>query len=326
MKFIDFHCDTLMHAFFKKTTDIYDDPAAMLDIVRMRGAGQLAQFFAIFMPPPRMPEHFGLKEPLVDAEYIAYCLDVFAATAERHSDVFAPAYTAADILRNEADGKTSGLLTFEDGRAIDGKLENLEYYFQKGIRLISLTWNGENCFGYPNSADAGEMARGLKPFGKDAVRRMNELGIIVDVSHLSDGGFYDVAALSAKPFVASHSNSRTLSPHRRNLTDDMVRTLANHGGIAGLNFAGAFLNADITDNDSTLERISAHIRKLIELGGEDVAALGSDFDGIHGNLEISGVEKVPLIFDRLQQDGLSAAVIEKVAWRNAQRVIRDTLG
>jgi membrane dipeptidase len=170
------------------------------------------------------------------------------------------------------------------------------------------------------------MARGLKPFGKDAVRRMNELGMVVDVSHLSDGGFYDVAALSQKPFVASHSNCRALCPHPRNLTDDMIRILADKGGIAGLNFGPQFLNADPARTESTVERISAHARHFINIGGSECVALGSDFDGITGNLEVGTVEKMPLLFDQFSRDGLSDAVIEKIAWKNALRTLKDILG
>jgi membrane dipeptidase len=247
---------------------------------------------------------------------------------ERHGDIAAPALSAEDVEQYRKAGKMSGLLTFEDGRPVDGKIENLERWYKEGIRLITLTWNGDNCFGYPNSDDKALMEKGLKPFGKEAVRRMNDLGIIVDVSHLSDGGFWDAAALSKiskKPFVASHSNCRSLSPHKRNLTDEMIKALADSGGVAGLNYCPAFLNADTECKDSTLENISAHTRHLIKCGGSGCAALGSDFDGISGNLEIGSVDKVSLIFDRLREDGLSEDDIEKIAWKNALRVMKDCI-
>jgi membrane dipeptidase len=167
------------------------------------------------------------------------------------------------------------------------------------------------------------MSRGLKPFGKEAVRRMNELGILIDVSHLSDGGFSDVAALSAKPFTASHSNCRSLSPHPRNLTDEQIRLLASRGGVIGLNFAPPFLGGD--GSDSTAALISAHARRLKKTGGMDCIALGSDFDGIRGNLEISGVEKMPLLFEQLSRDGFTSGEIEQIAWKNALRIFRDVL-
>jgi membrane dipeptidase len=326
MRFIDMHCDTLMLSFIKQLGDIYDIPEAMLDVKRMGEAGALAQFFAVFMPPPGAEKFIGLDKPVDDQTYIEYCIAAFTATMEGHSDSILPASSGSDIEKNQAAGKMSAFLTFEDGRPIAGKLENLERYYRRGFRLITLTWNGENCFGFPNSADTELMARGLKPFGKDAVRRMNELGMVVDVSHLSDGGFYDVAAISQKPFVASHSNCRALSPHQRNLTDDMIRALAEKGGVAGLNFGPEFLNPSPDIKENTAERISAHARHFIRVGGSDCVALGSDFDGIGGNLEIGRVETMPRLFDQLSRDGLSDDVIEKIAWKNALRTLKDIMG
>jgi membrane dipeptidase len=245
---------------------------------------------------------------------------------EKHGDIIAPGLSGSSIEENLNLGKMSGILTFEDGRAIAGKLENLDAYYKKGIRLISLTWNGENCFGYPNSKDSETMGKGLKPFGKDAVRRMNELGMVVDVSHLSDGGFWDVAEISQKPFAASHSNCRALSPHQRNLTDDMIRTIAQKGGVAGLNFGPEFLNADAVSKNSTAALISTHARHMIDVGGIDCVALGTDFDGINGSLEISGVEKMSLLLDQFHRDGLADDAIEKIAWKNTLRVFKDIAG
>jgi membrane dipeptidase len=314
MHFIDLHCDTLLLSFKQHLEDIYAVPDAMLDVERAKRAGNMAQVFAIFMPPL---EH---GEAGSDGEYLEHCFTVLNTTIARHPDAIVMAESACLDT-----GRLNAFLSFEDGRPIDGKLENLERYYQKGIRLITLTWNGENCFGFPQSENPEAMARGLKPFGKDALRRMNELGIIVDVSHLSDGGFFDAAAISTKPFVASHSNCRALSPHPRNLTDEMIRVLAEAGGVAGLNFCPAFLNRDTACGHSTAALISAHARHFINVGGVECAALGSDFDGISGALEIGRVESVPRLLDQFHHDGLSDDVIEKIAWKNAWRVLNDVL-
>jgi membrane dipeptidase len=326
MNIIDMHCDTLMLSFIKGLDDIYEIPGAMLDIKRMQKAGSLAQFFAIFMPPPGAEKYMNRTEPVEDDAYIAHCFTLFGNTLDRHGDIIAQALSGSGIEANSRSGKMSAILTFEDGRPIAGKMENLEAYYNRGIRLISLTWNGENCFGYPNSRDSEIMQKGLKPFGKDAVRRMNELGMVVDVSHLSDGGFWDVAEISAKPFVASHSNCRALGPHRRNLTDDMIRALADKGGTAGLNFGPEFLSADTENKNSTAVLISAQALHLINVGGIDCVALGSDFDGIQGNLEIAAVDRFPLLFDQFHRDGLSDDDIERIAWKNALRVFKDITG
>ncbi|GHU07916.1 peptidase [Spirochaetia bacterium] len=345
MKFIDFHCDSLMLAARDNRLDLFDAPTAMLDVKRMKEAGQLAQFFAIFMPPldrkPIPPAESATQssppadsnapdgEPFDDYKYIHHCLAAYHNTLSQHKDIIAGpplAGGSSGIEQNERSGKMTMLLTFEDGRPIEGSLEKLEAYYYEGIRLITLTWNGENCFGFPNSSDAEKMKLGLKPFGKDAVRRMNELGMLVDVSHLSDRGFYDVAEISAKPFIASHSNCRSLGPHQRNLTDEMIRILADSGGVAGLNYCPAFLNKDAACADSTAALISLHAQHLKNIGGIGCVALGSDFDGIDGKLEIGRVEQMPLLFDRFRQDGFTEDEIEQIAWKNAARVIKDVMG
>jgi membrane dipeptidase len=305
--------------------DMYEIPGAMLDVKRMGQAGAMAQFFAIFMMSPDS-EQFSGKEAPDDSTYIEHCFTVYNKLMAEHSDCIAPGLSGTGVEENYQVGRMSGVLTFEDGRPIAGNPDNLKKYYDLGLRLITLTWNGENCFGFPNSRDPNVMRQGLKPFGKDAVRIMNDLGIMVDVSHLSDAGFWDLASLSKKPFVASHSNCRALSPHPRNLTDDMIRALANSGGVIGLNFCPEFLNADIKDQNSTAARISLHARHIINTGGSDCVALGSDFDGIDGILEISAVEKMPLLFDQFRRDGLGDDVIEKIAWKNALRVMKDVLG
>jgi membrane dipeptidase len=298
----------------------------MLDIKRLKEYGAMAQFFAIFMPGPGSQSFAKAEEQFPDDEYIAYCFKVFENTLAQHGDSIAQALTGSDVLNNWKAGKISAILTFEDGRPVAGKIENLDAWYKKGIRLITLTWNGENCFGFPNSADKAEMARGLKPFGKEAIGRMNELGIMIDVSHLSMGGFFDVARLSKKPFVASHSNSYTLSPHQRNLTDDQIRMLADKGGVTGLNFAAQFLNADIECKKNTAVRISAHAKYIAKIGGIDCVGLGSDFDGIDGDLEIGAVEKLPLLFDQFSRDGFTDGEIEKITWKNTLRVMTDIMG
>jgi membrane dipeptidase len=325
MKFIDMHCDTLTLAAARGETTMYELTNSMLDVRRSKDAGTLAQFFAVFFPPRETFGRVGI-DAADDAEYFARCHSVFTATLKEHSDAIKSAYSAGDIRDNEAAGAVSALLTLEDGRVIDGKLENFAHYHGLGVRLISLTWNSENCFGWPNSPDPELMARGLKPFGVEAVREMNRLGVIIDVSHLSDGGFWDVSRHSEKPFVASHSNARALSPHRRNLTDDMIRALAERGGIAGINYYPLFLNEDASNRSATAELTARHVVHIINTGGEDAAALGSDWDGFKGETELDGPQKNELLFDALRHAGISERLIEKAAWTNALRVIGDVLG
>ena len=318
MRYMDLHCDTLSEAWMQHKTDILEFPEAMIDLRRLKQGGCGVQFFAIFMLTEQMKREAGVTAD--DETYIAGLREIFLNSC---GDLLAPAGSLDDIRRN--GDKISGILTLEDGRAVNGSMENLERFYQMGIRLISLTWNFENCFGYPNSRDPAIMERGLKPFGREAVGRMNELGMLVDVSHLSDGGFWDVAEASKKPFVASHSNCRALNPSPRSMTDDMIRTLADHGGVMGVNFERSFLTQDLNNPVSRVEDLVRQLAYMIQMGGEGVAAIGSDLDGIGGPLEIGSPDQMPLLFQALDRAGFTDRQIENIAWNNAARVLGETL-
>lgn len=325
MKFyIDMHCDTLMQAYLKKEKTIYQLPDTMADVKRLYEIDCKAQFFAIFMPPITMKKQMGALFPEDDA-YIRSLLEIYRNTLREHTDIFAAVRNVSELKENAAAGKLSGILTLEDGRAVDGKAEKLEWLYEEGIRLISLTWNHENCFGAPNSADKETMSRGLTAFGREAVERMNELGMLIDVSHLSDGGFWDVAEITKSPFVASHSNCRALSPHPRNMTDAMIRELAEKGGVMGLNFSGKFLNEDIENAKSRIEHMIRHLKHMTNIGGINVAAIGTDFDGIKGEFEIGNCSEMQRLFDALQKAGFHESQIEQIAYKNIERVLEDVL-
>ncbi len=284
----------------------------------------MAQFFAVFLPPREEFERFG-KGGLSDEGYIETLRGYLLGSVEKHSDLIRMAYNAKDLLHNQEQGKMSAVLTMEDGRAVDGKLENVKLFYDMGFRAMSLTWNTPNCFGAPNSADPAVMKKGLTDFGKEAVGYMQELGMLVDVSHLSEGGFYDVAKICRKPFVATHSNSRALCPHPRNLTDGQLRMLGNTGGVAGLNFGPEFLNEDMECRDSTAKRIAEHARHMVNIGGIDCVGLGSDFDGITGNLEINDCTRLALLEKALEKEKFSSGEIEKIFYKNVLRVMRDSM-
>jgi membrane dipeptidase len=154
---------------------------------------------------------------------------------------------------------------------------------------------------------------------------MNELGILVDVSHLSDGGFYDVAKISKKPFVATHSDCRALAAHPRNLTDDMIRLLAQKGGVSGINFAPAFLDDTQGNKTSRISDMVRHVKHFIEIGGEDCVGIGTDFDGIGGNLEVGEPGRLTLLFEALEKAGITPRQIDKIASGNVLRVMKETM-
>lgn len=325
MNYIDMHCDTLEKALECGKDTIAELPGAMVDVARLGQAEAAAQFFAMFLPQRNKPEWFGLTEMPEPEELLSMMYRIYRNTMEACSDVIAPAADYAQLEENRRAGKISAFLTIENGWVMRGRLENIRRYYDMGVRLVTLTWNDANCFGFPHSANPQEMRRGLTDFGKEAVSYMNELGMIVDVSHLSDGGFYDVADVADAPFVASHSNCRALSPSTRNLTDEMIRILAEHGGVAGVNLEPSFLNQDVTDRESRLERICDHVEHLIRIGGVECAGIGTDFDGISGTFEIDDCTKMQRLFDALKRRGIHENVLDKIAFGNTARVIRETM-
>ena len=321
-KTIDMHCDTLMKAYFDHRNDIFDVPEYDLDIKRMISSGMMAQFFAIFVPSPKLYERFN--QPYIsDDEYINKCIDIFNHTVEVHQDVVGRARSASDIERNYASHKVSAVLTMEDGVAVQDDLNKLDYFYEQGVRALSLTWNYENCFGYPNSKNPEIMKKGLKDFGKEAVKHMQDIGMLVDVSHLSDGGFLDVYKLSKVPFVATHSNARFYCNHTRNMTDDMIRMLHEKGGVMGINICPDFLDDTPNNIDSRVSRLCDMIEHEKEVASIDVCAIGTDIDGTEGNFEMSGPTESNKLFDELIRRGFSTSDIEKIAYKNILRVMNE---
>lgn len=325
MQYIDMHCDTLEEALAQHKDTVMRLDGTMVDAMRLKEGGAMAQFFAMFLPQRNEPSWFGLDKMPDLEELLRMLYGIYQNTMEAAGDFMAPARSAEELRANRDAGKISAFLTIENGAPVAGKNERIKQYYDMGVRLMTLTWNDANCFGAPHSEHPDEMAKGLTDFGKEAIGYMNELGMIVDVSHLSDGGFYDVAELAKKPFVASHSNCRALSPATRNLTDEMIRILAEKGGVAGLNFAPFFLNRDLNDMTSRVECMCDHVLHFIDKGGIGCVGIGTDFDGIGGELEIADCTQMELLFTALRKRGLSEGQIEQIAYGNVMRVIADVL-
>lgn len=328
--FIDMHSDVLekmyIHSQYEMVHEDMDRlPYTMVDFSRMEEGGAMAQFFSMFMLFDHVRTMFpGVAIP-PDEEYLELLHGTLIANLERHSSRIGLARNLGELEENLRAGKMSAFLTIEGGRAVDGSLEKLERFYEMDVRLISLTWNHPNCFGFPNSRNAEDMRRGLTDFGKEAVVRMQELGMLVDVSHLSDGGFYDVDRLCSRPYVASHSNCRELSAHPRNLTDDMLRRMAEKGGVMGINFCPQILDDAQTGKESRIEMMVRHIRHAVQVGGEDCVGIGSDFDGISGDLEIPEVSRMQKLFEALEREKFTSGQIEKIAFGNVKRVIGDAM-
>ncbi len=318
MSLIDLHCDTAFLMSVMQEPIEFRRNHLCVDLEKMKQADSMAQFFASFI-------HMKMFDGDYDRAYEA-ALAMLRRTKseiEKNADMIRLARNYEELVTNHHEGLMSGVLTIEEGGIIDNKMERLEELYQEGVRLITLTWNFENCFGYPNSEEAVIMSRGLKPFGIEAVERMNELGMIADVSHLSDGGFWDVIRYSKKPVIASHSNARGECAHRRNLDDAMIRALAEKGGIAGLNFYPAFLSAEQSANVDDLVR---HLVHMYHVGGEDFVAIGTDFDGFEGALEgLEDMGKMPALYETLKKRKFTDSQIEKLFYKNALRIIQEVL-
>lgn len=218
-------------------------------------------------------------------------------------------------------GKIGAILAIEEGAVLQGDIKRLKEVYNLGIRIITLTWNYKNEIGYPNFKFENK-DKGLTEKGRGIVLEMESLGMLPDCSHLSDRGFYDLVEICKKPFIASHSNARAVTNHSRNLTDDMIKALANKGGIMGINFCSSFLGSR---NKGYVEDMVRHIKHIRNVGGIDVISLGTDFDGIENEVEIEDISQIGKLAEELRKNTFSEDEIEKIYSKNAIRVFNETL-
>jgi len=315
MKIIDTHCDTLLNCYRDNNFNLASN-TGHISLEKMIKGDALAQFFAIYISRNELKTMDAYD--IFNGVYDKYKIEL-----SKNVETILPAYSEEDVLLNEKNGKMSSILSIEDGIVIDDKIERVGEFFEKGVRLLTLTWNFENTIGFPCSDDNEAHMLGLKPFGIEVVEKMNDLGMIVDVSHLSEGGFYDIAKYSKKPFVASHSCARALCNHRRNLTDKQLKTLGEKGGMVGVNFCSSFLreNSDYATNNEIVE----HVVYMVNKAGIDSVGLGSDFDGIDNDLEIKDYAGYPILIDSLRKH-FKESELEKICSKNILRVLRDNIG
>lgn len=313
MKMIDLHCDTIGRLMYAGDKSNLRKNNFSVDVEKLVKSDSMAQFFALYVDSQQV------YDPL---KYALDMLDRFYNEIQANSDKLRLATNYEELMENNNNNRISVFLTIEEGGVIQGKLSNLRSFYRLGVRLMTLTWNYTNEIGFPNCKSELQN-KGLTEFGIECVREMNNLGMIIDVSHLSDGGFYDVAKYSSKPFVASHSNSRQICHHPRNLNDDMIRVLAEKGGVTGINFEKSFLN---TKGRSFAQDIVNHIKHIINIGGSEVVALGTDFDGIDAKgLEIDNIGDMDKLLTALNDAGFSDDIIEKIFYKNALRVIKEVM-
>ncbi len=322
MNYIDLHCDTISELYHKNLETLADN-TLQVSLPTMQRGHTLLQCFAIFV---------NLKKTDTPFEDAIMMIERYYHELEENKEAIAPVYTYQDVEKTIYEGKISALLTLEEGAVTLGKLELLNIFYRLGVRMICLNWNFENGIGHPNFQYDGHtmpdfktpnIKDGLTDYGKKMVQRMNELGIIVDVSHLSDKGFYDCIELSTKPIVASHSNARAVCNNVRNLTDDMIVKLSQNGGVMGINFCADFLAEDGGEN--TIDWVIKHMLHVKELVGCDVLAIGTDFDGIDPHIQLQNASMIPQLFSAMKDAGFTEEEIQKIAYQNFLRVLKSNL-
>lgn len=347
MRFFDAHCDAVMNSYDRAFGFVAGDPRGQIDLPRLSAAGGRAQVFAVFAAA----SYFAGRDIRAMAEDAISTLHRWAGESAGRMRI---ARTRADIARAFDDDST-GLAAIIGLEGADPMIDAgaLHDFFALGVRLVIPAWD-DNHFSGSSTGGGGP----LSAEGRQLIEIASALRIMVDVSHLSDAAFFEVAGfMHDRPFIASHSNCRDLSPAARNLTDEQIRILAGRGGVMGINLAPDFLDpaylaawdaimAPVKGADAAtrqkhrmaagpqlsaiplppLDWVVRHVKHAFNVGGEDCIGLGGDLDGISiAPAGITGVESYPLILDELQRGGLSAAQVEKVCWRNMARVFEEVL-
>lgn len=328
MKIIDMHCDTIM-ALMNTENNIYDSDN-MIDLLKLQKGDYLLQCFAMFVPYASIDD-----EKYSPFEVCHKMIDRYYQEIKNYSHIIKPAFNYQDIENNIKENKITALLTIEEGGVCLGNIEFLRNFYRLGVRMMTLTWNFKNEIAAPNidyfSFDRNSKEKpkfvpnekdGLTEFGKEVVREMNKLGMVIDCSHLGDKGFYDVVSLSTKPIVCSHSCSRTVCNHVRNMTDDMLFKLKENRGVVGINYCKSF----ITENNevATIKDIVKHINYIKDLIGIDYIGLGSDFDGISNkDIELKDASMMPLLIKELKEQNYTEEEIDKITHKNVLRVFKE---
>lgn len=305
----DLHCDTISKIYHsrkrKEAAELRSNPF-QVDIQKLRQGNYILQNFAVFVDLEQDGDPYQCAK-----DQIA----VLKAEIHKNADKIRQVTSVTEILQNQAKGRISALLTLEEGEACKGDIKKLEEFYAEGVRMMTFTWNYDNSLGTKD---------GLTKRGITFLENMERLGILPDVSHLSEAGFYDVCRYSTKPFVASHSNAAALCGHKRNLTDTMIRMLAERGGIIGVNYYGLFLEEPKNGIAcGRVQRIADHILHMIQIGGISCVGLGSDFDGFDGRLELSDCSKIELLETELRRRGLKNSEIEAVFYQNVLRIYKE---
>ncbi len=293
MQFFDLHCDTLYRAVTENIS--LDNPNLQVTVEIGIRFNKWCQCMAIWLPDNISDK---AAEQLFNNAY-----KKLRAESEKHSVCF--------FESKDKQSDHSFIFTVENGRILQGDLSMIDYLSSCSVRMLTLTWNAENCIG----GGADHPHTGLSDFGKACVKKLEENNIIIDISHASDKTVSDVFSIASKPVVASHSNSRTICNHRRNLPDEFFCEIAKRGGIVGLNFHRDFLSA--SPQSASTKDILLHTEHFLSLGGEDSISIGSDFDGSDIPKDFNNLQKVPDLYESFLKIGYNEQLVQKIMYTNA---------
>jgi len=265
--FIDAHADTISRVLLQSADNqsLYSNKSLDVDFLRLSEFEAPVQVFVAWCSNRYVSTAFAQTNKM---------FDLLESEIEKHSDMIEIALDLRDIERIAHEGKISAILAIEGGEALMGKIDNLEHFYNRGVRIMGLTWNRENELGYGQETGS---TLGLKPFGLEVIEKMDEMGMIMDVSHLNEQGFWDAHEKSTRPYMASHSNAYAIMPHNRNLRDDQIMAIIESGGIIGFNMYPLIIAPTET---ATMTDILSHFRHLLDIGAGNHIGLGCDLDGI----------------------------------------------
>lgn len=311
MIIVDAHCDTITKI-MELDENLYSNKCH-IDIERLQRNGDFIQFFAAFIDPSHC-QAYAMKRAI-------QIIDKFYEQTNLYNNVITLCCNYNEIKNALKQKKIAALLSIEGGEALQGELSALRMFYKLGVRSICLTWNHRNeiADGVSDSVSGG----GLTPFGRDVVKEMNKLGMLIDLSHISEKGFWDAIDLTSSPVIVSHSNAKAICDHRRNLTDEQIRAVKSNNGVIGINLYPYFLNCSGT---ASIFDVVRHIEHIIGLVGPDNIGMGCDFDGIESRPEdICGAQDIFKIFNELTKLNYPVETIEKLAGQNFMKVIKDVL-
>lgn len=345
MKFFDLHCDTIQKIYegnydFSAQSDLH------VSLPGIMASNVVAQVFACFV------HGSGLFDTAFHT-CNAY-IDAIEELVKIHNDRLILATSSKTLSPAlESKDKTAVIIAIEGATPLMGKVEELGHFYKRGVRLLTIAWDDNEFCGTVFGNNSG-----LTRLGEHLIRYCNELGVAVDISHASDKAFYDIAAATKIPFLASHSNAREICPNNRNLNDDMIRVIAQRGGIIGLVFGSGFISPEYHKHekanrdriikglkdktmtfqdareisrealtglpDALLSLLVEHAKHMIDVGGEDCLALGSDFDGVDSLPQgMAGVQSLPLLVMEMEKKGISSRIIDKICYQNSYRFFND---